>query len=122
MPKKGSAPTIRIRGPPKNKEPPRFSIEKRTPAWLVNANDLAANPEWLESKKVAPNGKLWGDLDDPVSEDERPKKRVKIVKKEEIMPAAGRSLIDEPDSSKYDIANQIVADSVVDLEGVSEDA
>lgn len=53
----------------KGGEPVRARMLKtRLRAWMIKPEVLAANPHWFRSGRVAPNGKAWGDAEDPVEE------------------------------------------------------
>ncbi|KAI0364457.1 hypothetical protein BV20DRAFT_1005687 [Pilatotrama ljubarskyi] len=57
-----------------NAVPPKAKVLKnRLRAWQVKPELLDKHPEWLTSGRVAANGTLWGEAEDPV--DMEPKKR-----------------------------------------------
>ncbi|EJF67326.1 hypothetical protein DICSQDRAFT_165150 [Dichomitus squalens LYAD-421 SS1] len=49
-------------------KPPKAQLKYRVRAWMVKDEILQANPDWMESRRVARNGKLWGDEEDPVED------------------------------------------------------
>jgi len=59
-------------GPPlENVVPPKArSLKNRIRKWQVKAELLDENPHWGDGR-VAPNGKAWGDEEDPVDDDEK---------------------------------------------------
>ncbi|CAL1697094.1 unnamed protein product [Somion occarium] len=69
-PDKVKSATNRIRGteitdavPPKTK-----SVKIRVREWMVKPELIEKHPEWLTSRRVANNGKLWGEETDPEEE------------------------------------------------------
>ncbi|EJF66371.1 hypothetical protein DICSQDRAFT_34653, partial [Dichomitus squalens LYAD-421 SS1] len=55
-------------------KPPKARLKNRVRAWMVKADVLEANPNWMESGRVARNGTLWGEEEDPVEEPVKRKK------------------------------------------------
>ncbi|KAH9925452.1 uncharacterized protein BXZ73DRAFT_49957 [Epithele typhae] len=49
--------------------PPRAqTLKNRLRVWMITEDALEGNPHWLTGGRVAQNGKLWGDEDDPADD------------------------------------------------------
>lgn len=90
-PDKAKIMTKRVRGNVRaNSEPPKAKkLAMKIRVWQVAAEKLEANPHWLSTGRVAPNGVVWGDEEDTMDVDEG-KAKAKTVAAKKRLNAIGK--------------------------------
>ncbi|KAF7979472.1 hypothetical protein HWV62_42295 [Athelia sp. TMB] len=90
-PDKAKIMTDRVRGDVLvNSEPPKAKkLAMKIRVWQVADEKLKANPHWLSNGRIAENGVLWGDEEDPVDIDEG-KAKAKRVEAKKRLNAIGK--------------------------------
>jgi hypothetical protein len=60
-----------------NAVPPKAKVvSTRVRQWMVKPELLNANEDWMISGRVGPNGKAWGDEEDPIDDTKGKKRKV----------------------------------------------
>lgn len=90
-PDKAKLMTDRVRGNARvDSEPPKAKkLAMKIRVWQVAAERSEANPHWLTTGRIASNGVLWGDAEDPVDVDEE-KGKVAVAAAKKRLVAIGR--------------------------------
>ncbi|TBU42320.1 hypothetical protein BD309DRAFT_192463 [Dichomitus squalens] len=95
-------------------KPPKALLKNRVRAWMVKDDVLERNRDWLEGRRVARDGKLWGEEDDPVEDTVKRKKDRQGGGRKAKRPRADTSAIEAAHARVAKVTGGIHPDFIFD--------